>query len=111
MRRHPSTATLDAWLDGDHADPDLDVHIGRCERCAAELERRHASSDHDDAEQHLADALEAALAVPDDLTDRLHRGVTDRLSNREVAEVVGELFGAGFETARLLFLGANDDPR
>ena len=55
------------------------------------------------------DDYEARLVLTHaDLADRLEKRVTAKLSSRPVLNVVVDLFGAGFETTRLLFI--EDDP-
>jgi len=101
--RHPNDATLQRWLDGD-GDTAADLHIGTCQRCAAHLEAMDSLDD-----SGIGDALAQVLAPPEDLTDRLTQGVAARLSSRQVMDVLVDLFGAGFETTRLLITEEPDD--
>lgn len=103
--RHPSKNALREWLeasDQDPADAKVDAHIDDCQRCAAIIE------DFDVADElSIGDALAAVYRPPADLSDRLERRVAARLDSRVVLDVVSDLFGAGFETSKLLL---TEDP-
>lgn len=101
--RHPSKQSLSDWLAGT-SDPHVDDHVATCQRCATTLEELDTSPD-----PAIGDALAEILAPPADLTRRLEEGVTARLSSRQVIDIVAELFGAGFETTRLLLIEDTDD--
>lgn len=101
--RHPNRDTLQQWLNGD-GDSATDLHVGTCQRCASKLEELEPDSESD-----IGQALAAALAPPEDLTDRLEEGVNARLSSRQVMNVVADLFGAGLETSRLLLIEEEND--
>jgi hypothetical protein len=101
--RHPNDELLLRWLNGD-GDTDLDLHVSTCQRCAANLEEMEPPS-----EEAIGEALAELLAPPVDLTDRLEEGVAAKLSSRQIIDVVADLFGAGFETSRLLLTGDEDD--
>ena len=103
MLRHPNDELLQQWLDGEGGD-DLDQHVTTCQRCATNLEKMETADD--DA---IGEALAELLAPPGDLTDRLQQGVTAKLSSNQIVNVVADLFGAGFETTRLLLSGDDDD--
>ncbi|MGF1598590.1 MAG: hypothetical protein ACFCVK_16960 [Acidimicrobiales bacterium] len=105
LARHPSHDTLRHWLSGD-ADDELDDHLDNCPRCAAVLEQLDTSPDLD-----LVQPLAQVLASPEGLTQRLETGVAARLSSRDVLNVVGDLFAAGFETTRLLLTEEPDVDR
>lgn len=92
---HPSRDALQRWLDG--TDDTLDDHVATCDRCATTLEELESAS-----EEAVAQALAVVYQAPGDLSDRLERGVADRLDSRVIFEVVADLFGAGLETSRLL---------
>ena len=72
-------------------------HLETCRRCAATLEELEAASDFS-----IGDALAAVYTPPDDLSARLERRVAARLDSRVVLDVLTDLFGAGFETSKLL---------
>jgi len=93
--RHPPQQTLREWLD--RADNGIDEHVAQCARCAAVLEELEEAAGHD-----IATALATVYRPPGDLSARLERRVTARLDSRAVLGVVGDLFGAGFETSVLL---------
>lgn len=96
--RHPGQLVLRQWLTGS-VDDDVERHIDTCRRCAAVLEDLDPVADAE-----IGDALAEVLAPPEDLTERLVAGVNARLSSRQVMGVVADLFGAGFETTRLLLM-------
>lgn len=101
--RHPNRATLQRWLEGE-TETAVDLHIGTCQRCANQLESLEPTTP-----AAIGDALAEALAPPEGLTDRLEAAVAARLSARQVIDVVADLFGAGFETTRLLLIEEPDD--
>ncbi len=104
MLRHPNDDLLQQWLEGEGGD-DLDQHVTTCQRCASNLEKIDAST----GENAIGAALAELLAPPDDLTDRLADGVAAKLSSQQIVNVIADLFGAGFETTRLLLSGDDDD--
>ena len=101
--KHPSKKALQEWLSGHHG-AELDAHIGSCQRCAGVLE---GMDDTDPGSLAIADALAAVYAAPVGLSDRLQKKVAARLDSRVVIDVVADLFGAGFETSKLILV---DDP-
>lgn len=101
--RHPDQTTLQNWLNGE-GDADVDLHIGTCRRCASNLEELESVD-----EAAISEALAEILAPPVDLTDRLEQGVAAKLSSRQIMNVIADLFGAGFETTRLLLTEDQDD--
>lgn len=103
MLRHPNDELLQQWLDGEGGE-DLDQHVTTCQRCASNLEKMEPSG-----EDAIGEALAELLAPPDDLTARLEQSVTARLSSHQIVNVIADLFGAGFETSRLLLSGDDDD--
>jgi hypothetical protein len=103
MLRHPNDQVLQRWLNGE-GDNDLDEHVTTCQRCATNLERLEPPS-----EDAIGEALAELLAPPVDLTERLQQGVAAKLSSQQVMNVIVDLFGAGFETSRLLMTGDDDD--
>ncbi len=123
--RHPNEDTLRRWLTNE-GDTALDDHLSTCIRCAASIERLAAeavdgeavaagddpgevTADAEAGDSALRQALAAALAPADGLADRLVDGVSTRLSGRQVAGLVADVFAAGFETSRLLLTEGNDD--
>ena len=108
MVRHPSRAVLQEWLAGAD-EPQLDKHLGTCDRCASTLEELEPTPPTgpvgDARSDALSEALAEALAPPEDLTQRLEQGLAAKLSSRQMLEVVADLFGAGFEATRLLTIG------
>ena len=105
LLRHPSRVALSEWLTGE-GDAGIDAHIGTCDRCALVLEGLDESGFEHSA---LGDALAAALAPPTGLTDRLEKKVISKLSNREMLDIIVDLFGAGLDTTKILL--SEDDPR
>jgi anti-sigma factor RsiW len=101
--RHPSQTVLRDWLAGAD-EPQIERHLDTCPRCAATLEALEPA-----AETRISDALAIVLSPPADLAERLEQAVAARLSSRQVMEVVADLFGAGFETTRLLLIEDPDD--
>jgi len=104
--RHPTDDALMHWL-ADEGEPDekVDAHLDSCDRCAEVVEGL-ASGD-----KAIGDALALVLAPPPDLTDRLEQKVAASLSSRQIIDVVADLFGAGFETSRLLLSEENNDDK
>jgi len=98
LLRHPNKRALREWLAGEHG-AELDAHLASCQRCASVLETLDDSGD-----LAIGDALAAIFAAPSDLTERLERKVTARLDSRAVLDVMTDLFGAGVETSKLLFI-------
>lgn len=97
IRRHPPKRALRDWLGG-AIDADVDRHVSTCPRCSSDLEAL-ASAETD---SRLRDALLTVLDPPEDLVPRVEAGVTARLESRKVVGYVADLFGAGWETTRLL---------
>lgn len=102
LRRHPSKRALREWLSGD-IDEGVDLHVSTCDRCATDLEAL-ASADTDTS---LRDALLAVLDPPTDLVPRVEASVVARLESREVLGYFADVFGAGWETTRLLATDPN----
>lgn len=106
IRRHPSTEALRRWLLGDAEDEQVSEHVADCGRCATKLEQ----IDHETAEgaqtpadgNSVAAALHSLLAPAEGLSERVEVSVVDRLGSRQYLAVLGDLFGAGIETSRLL---------
>lgn len=101
--RHPSDEAIALWLSGGETDTKVDNHLCSCERCAAVVEELASGA------APISEALAVALAPPPDLTDRLEQRVAAKLSSRQIMNVVADLFGAGFETTRLLFIEDDND--
>lgn len=92
---HPDDATLQAWLEED-AGAELDDHVEHCEICAGRLEDLERSMNP------VTTALEEATRPPDDLRARLDARFAKIALERETMQVVADLFGLGFRTARHL---------
>lgn len=95
--RHPSRRSLRDWLLGEE-DTKLESHISTCEHCATRIEIIEA----EESDSAVADALALVLKPPPDFTERLQERVSARLDSRQVLGVVADLFGAGFDTTKLL---------
>ena len=95
---------LEQWLAGDERVADVDRHVTTCQQCATELETIEAPTG-----SSIGDALAEALAPPAGLAERLESGVTERLTSRQVLDIVADLFGAGLETTRLLLIEQVDE--
>jgi len=102
MRRHPSKRALREWLTGE-VDEDVDLHVSTCDRCSTDLEALASA----DTGASLRDALLAVLDPPSDLVPRVEAGVVARLESREVLGYFADVFGAGWETTRLLATDPN----
>lgn len=102
LRRHPSKRSLREWLTGD-IDEAVDLHVSTCERCSNDLEALAAA----DPGSGLRDALLAVLDPAPDLVPRVEAGVVARLESREVLGYFADVFGAGWETTRLLATDPN----
>lgn len=102
LRRHPSKRALREWLEGD-IDEQVDLHVSTCERCSNDLEALATAT----TDSSLRDALLTVLDPPPDLIPRVEAGVVARLESREVLGYFADVFGAGWETTRLLI---TDEP-
>jgi len=100
--RHPSKRALREWLTGD-IDADVDRHVSTCERCSNDLEALAAA----DVDSSLRDALLLVLDPPADLVLRVEAGVIAQLESRKVFGYFADVFGAGWETSRLLLTEEN----
>ena len=94
---HPSRRSLREWLLGAD-DPKVDAHLATCEQCTITIEVIEA----EESDSAIGDALARVLAPPPDFAERLHQRVNQRLDSRQVFGVMADLFGAGFETSKLL---------
>lgn len=97
LRRHPSKRALREWLAGE-VDEQVDAHVSTCDRCSNDLEALATA----ETDTSLRDALLTALDPGPDLTPRIEAGVAARLESREVLGYFADVFGAGWETTRLL---------
>ena len=104
LRRHPSKRALREWLTGD-IDEKVDLHVSSCDRCSTDLEALASA----DTTTSLRDALLTVLDPPADLVPRVEAGVVARLESREVLGYFADIFGAGWETTRLLATDPNPD--
>ena len=102
--RHPSKRALREWLAGD-IDEDVDNHVSTCERCASDLEDLAST----DTGTSLREALLAVLDPPEDLAHRVEAGVLASLESRQFLGSFADVFGAGWETSRLLVTDDDDD--
>ncbi len=96
---HPSRKRLAAWLAGDR--PELDDHLGTCERCANRLEEMASVG------PSIGDALRQALAPPAGLAPRLASGIAHKMQTRQDLQTVADLMGLPVHVARAL----SEDPR
>jgi len=95
--RHPSKRALREWLAGD-IETRVDLHVATCSRCSNDLDSMAAA----ETDGSLRDALLLVLDPGPDLALRLEAGVVARLESRDVLGYFFDVFGAGWETARLL---------
>ncbi len=102
IRRHPSTEKLRHWLVDDDEPDELTKHIDSCDRCAAKLEQLAAGTDESLDHSGIGAALNHLLAPSEGLSERVEGKVIDRLGSRQFVAVLGDLFGAGLETSKLL---------
>lgn len=105
IRRHPSSDALRRWLLGTGVDDErVSDHVANCARCAGKLEQldieADASLERDD--DRVSSALLSLLAPAEGLSERVEVSVVGRLGSRQYLGVLGDLFGAGVETSRLL---------
>lgn len=103
---HPSRRSLRDWLLGAD-DEKVEDHIGTCEQCANTIEIIEA----EESDLAVADALARALAPPPDFVEHLQQRVAARLDSRQVLGVMVDLFGAGFDTTKLLLSEVPNDPK
>ena len=94
---HPSRRALRDWLLGAD-DPKVESHLSTCEQCTVTIEIIEA----EESDPAIGDALARVLAPPPDFVERLHQRVHQRVDSRQVLGLVADLFGAGFETSKLL---------
>lgn len=94
MRRHPSNPRLVEWLNGKA--PDLDDHVGACERCADNL------ADLDTDPSPIRDALETLLHPPADLAPAIRLRFERRARDRDALGLLGELLALPLHVARSL---------
>lgn len=108
MIRHPSKRSLQEWLDGDTSVPiDIDNHLETCERCASFLE----SISEPLPDGAIGASLQRVLDPPDTFAREIETRVIAKLDSRQVLGYFADLFGAGFETSRMLLLdGPEDEP-
>ena len=104
IRRHPSKRALREWLDGE-LDERVDSHVSTCDRCSNDLEALATA----ETDSSLRDALLAVLDPSPDLALRVEAGVIARLESRDVLGYIADVFGAGWETARLLMTDHDDE--
>lgn len=97
FRRHPSKRALREWLAGE-IDEQVDAHVSTCDRCSNDLEALATA----DLDSGLREALLEVLDPTPDLAVRVEAGVVARLESREVLGYFADVFGAGWDTTRLL---------
>jgi hypothetical protein len=95
---HPSRRFLLRWADGARARW-TDHHLGRCDVCSARLDAMTT------LDSPMLDVLREILKPPPDFLGRLRTGLQAKMLEHETATLMGELFGAGIETTRLLLEG------
>ena len=100
---HPSNERLRTWLLTGEPNG-VGVHVEQCERCAARLEQLDESEPVllPDDRSSLRQTLDALLAPPADLSDRVVHGVTARSGVDPELALLAGLFTIGVETARLM---------
>ncbi len=104
IRRHPSKRALREWLSGD-IDERVDRHVSTCDRCSNDLEALATA----ETDSSLRDALLAVLDPAPDLADRVEASVIARLESRDVLGYFADVFGAGWDTARLLMTDQDEE--
>lgn len=104
IRRHPSKRALREWLTGE-IDERVDLHVSICNRCSNDLEALATA----ETDSSLRDALLAVLDPAPDLVLRVEAGVIARLESRDVLGYFADVFGAGWETARLLMTDDDEE--
>lgn len=101
--RHPNDAALARWLESGGPDA-VTAHVESCNRCATRLEAIEGGPI-----TALRPALEQTLAPPEEMVGRVRTKVAEVGPQSEALRTVLDLFGAGWETMRLLSEGDNDD--
>ncbi len=108
LRRHPSRHDLRQWLAGDDLPP-VDAHVGSCAHCAERLEQLAEEQAGATApDPALRNALEAALAAPEDLQERLAVQVQERQRQVSLRDLMLDAVGGGLDTLRLLISEEDD---
>lgn len=100
--RHPNDDALAAWLETG-GPMSVAEHVEGCGRCATRLEAMEGGPI-----AALRPALEDTLAPPDDMVGRVQTRVAEARPQSEALRAVLDLFGAGWETMRLLSEGDED---
>jgi hypothetical protein len=99
---HPSLRMLRKWMDGE-APVRVSRHLDTCERCIAIMDEESSLT------EEARIALRAITQPASDLGARMRYEVDEKIRNREVLGVVGDLFGLGWQTASE-WLRPEDDP-
>lgn len=106
---HPRRRRLLAWLDADDtaADPRVTAHLNTCARCASVLDEEVAA----DAETAtpLAVAIRDVWTVPDELPERIHRAIDQRVRVERELELLLGLVTISKDTAELLLPSEEDE--
>lgn len=99
---HPSQRRLLVWAEGAQARR-TNRHISRCDRCFDRLDKMTA------LDSEAVRALQEALAPPEGFRGKTERELQTRVRNRDTLQLMGELFGVGWTTARALLEEEDDE--
>ncbi len=105
IRRHPSRARLQRWLDTDEslrAYRRVERHVNECDQCQVALDELS------ELDEGIVADLHAATAPPDDLAARTHQGVDDRLRDEAAIGVFLDLFTIGWDVMRTILDPTNE---
>ncbi len=112
---HPRRRRLLAWLDADDvaADPRVTAHLNTCARCASLLDDVEAADDVETADAVAATPLAVAIrdvwTVPDELPERIHRAIDQRVRAERELELLLGLVTISKDTAELLLPSEEDE--
>lgn len=95
LTRHPRRRRLHGWLQGAGSER-LTRHIEQCARCQEELEALSA------LDPGVVEELDAALAVPGDVSRRTREALESRLRSEAAVGVFVDLFGVAGDLVRLV---------
>lgn len=101
---HPRRKRLAAWLESGGRDESVTSHVEHCERCAALLEEMSEAEGHPELvpDDELGEAIRDALSPPDDLEERVLRGIAERERTQREAALFFGLISLPKDAAELM---------